>query len=540
MTAARKKPNQEELRRQVYAAQLALRAQEARSGILPFTEFMMPDPNAPDDPLATRYQARMHHRVLAEAIDNVVAGKCLRLIVSMPPQHGKSQLTSRSAPPYILGRFPWKHLMLGTYSQDFAEQFGGDVREIMQSGRYGMVFPGVRLKDGSKSREYMMTEQGGKLSFLGRGGAGTGKPADFFIIDDPIKDAMEAESPTVREAAWQWFTKVVYTRCHVLSAIIITMTRWHEDDIVGRLTDTKNPAYEPEIAKQWTVINLPAILTKADGDLPAALDIELNEQGEAALWPDRFPLEHLHSAKLLNPLGFSALYQGRPTPPEGSFFKRAHFLPYKPHQLPKNLRMYGSADLAVSPDKNADSSVIGNWGLDENDDLWLLPDLYWENKAADETVDQLLAYAKTYQWQTFFGERGVIDRAVGPFLDKKMMEPGNQWFHVETFPAVGTKAMRCVSIRGRMAQQRVHLPTFAPWWSRAEHELLKFTGSGKDLSDDFADMLGMIGQGLGMQFKASKPAAPSNVIQIGTMAWVKAAHDEDQRARKRAAARKGF
>lgn len=529
----------EKLKAEVETAQLALAGHEARSNLIAFTEFMSPDPNDEKNVLSTRYKAAMHQRVLAEALDSVVDGKCLRLIISMPPQHGKSELTSRKLPAYFMGRFPWKHLMLGTYSDDFAAQFGADVREIMESERFNAVFPECKLRVASKAKDYMITTAGGKLSFLGRGGAGTGKTADIFIIDDPVKDAKEADSSTVREDCWQWLTKVVYTRAHVLSAIVIVMTRWNEDDLVGRLTDPGNRHYDPDIASQWTVINIPAILTQEDRKLAKALRIDIGEQKEAALWPERFPLTHLHTARRMNPLGFSALYMGRPRPPDGTFFHHSHILGYGEKQLPKNMNYYGALDLALSAETYSDHTVILNWGLDENDVLWLLPDAYWERVSADASLDVMLGYARTYHWQTAFGERGIIDKAIGPFLQKRQMET-ETYFRMETFPASSSKAFRCMSIRGRMAQGKVRFPTFAPWWPRAESQMLAFTGSGKDKEDDFCDACGLIGLGLSSQFRAAKEDVPSNVIQIGSVAWVKYAHNEERRARIGMRSRKGF
>jgi predicted phage terminase large subunit-like protein len=522
-----------ELARRLSAAERLMFADEAKQSLLKFTQYCMTDPNDTDNPRGTRYQVAPHHRVLAEALEEVAQGKCLRLIISVPPQHGKSELASRKFPAYFMGRMPWKHIIHATYSQDFAEQFGQDVRDLMETPDYGQVFQGVKMRKGSRAKDHLVMEQGGKLSFIGRGGAGTGKPADLFIIDDPIKDAKEAESATIRNDVWEWFTKVAYTRCHVASAIIIIMTRWHEDDLVGRLTDRGSTFYSEEEASKWTVLNLPAILTQAEEPLAKALGIPLVD-GQAALWPQRFPLEHLASAKRLNPLGFSALYMGKPTPPEGSFFKRTMFPGYDMTQLPKQLRYYGTADLAVSPERDRDKTAILNWALDEDDTLWLLPDCYWGRMAADASVESLIDYGIQYGWMDFFWEKGPINRSLSPFLVKRMGER-NAYFPLHDLPTTGNKAARAQALRGRMAQGKVRFPTFAPWWPEALEVFLKFTGSGSDKEDDIVDAAALIGAGLSFQVRADAARKSADVVQIGSMRWVKEMSriEANETARKR-------
>lgn len=518
-----------------YRAALRLKqALDARTDFLTFVKHTLPDPEDYDDPIATRYKVEAHHRLLAEALQEVAEGKCLRLIISMPPQHGKSELASRRFPAWYMGKYPFRNLMHGTYNQDFADVFGDEVRNIIEQSEYRQVFPKVEFRKGSRAKDHMVTTDGGKLTFLGRGGSGTGKPADLFLIDDPIKDSKEAESATIRNDVWEWFTKVAFTRCHVLSAIVIIMTRWHEDDLVGRLTDPTNAFYNEEVAKQYTVINIPA---EIDNE---ALAKALGKKVGDALWEERFPLEHLRTARLMNPIGYSALYMGRPTPPEGAFYKRDMFIGYNSiTALPKNLRYYGTTDLAVSPEKNRDKSVILNWGLDENDELWLLPDIFWDRKSADESVEEILKFGRQYGWFNFWGEKGVIDRSIRPFLEKRMQEEG-LYFSVGAFPATGSKGHRSVAMRGRCAQGKVHVPKFASWWHEAQDQLLKFTGSGDDKEDDFCDAFAIMGQAMNLLVTANKQPKSQKVVQIGTIAWVKERSRQEARMERLLKAGGGF
>lgn len=523
-----------QVRSALLAAERQVFANESRDDVLSFAQFIMQDPNSPDDARASRYKVSAHHRLLAEALQEVASGKCLRLAISMPPQHGKSQLASRIFLAWNQGNKPHSNLLMGTYNQDFANEFGDDVRNIIFSREFGQVFPGVALRKGSKAKDHMVTEAEGKMSFIGRGGSGTGRPADGLLIDDPIKDANEAGSLTIRNQVWEWFTQVANSRCHAMTWQIIIQTRWHEDDLIGRLTDKSNPHYDEEVAKQWTYINIPAIMD--DAKIAKALGKKIGD----ALWPERFPLPLLETARRMNPTAFSALYMGKPTPPEGSFYKAEMLKGYTRGELPTNLRYYGTMDLAVSPEAHSDSSVVLNWGLDEDDVLWLLPECFWDKKAADESVEQIIAFAKRYGWFDAWGEKGQIDRVIRPFLEKRMREE-KIYFNYNAFPVVGNKAARSVAMRGRMAQGKVRFPKFASWWPRAQEQILKFTGSGNDKEDDFCDALALMGQAMGSQVTAGREVkSDGNVIKVGTLAWIKKQSQFENQNRNATKRLKGF
>lgn len=519
-----------------YGHYLRLYPKECRTDILKLVRYGQPDPEHPHSVEHSRYIVASHHRLIAEAFENVLNGKCLRLILSVPPQFGKSTLAKHMLAAHV-GRFPWKHLIFGTYNQTFADENGDDVRSIIRGDWFRRVYPQAELRTGSKAKDHMVTQEGGKLSFLGRGGSGTGRPADGLLIDDPFKDAEEAKSKATRDSAWTWFTRVANTRCHALTWQVIIGTRWSDDDIIARLTDPKNPHYNADVAKQWTVINIPALVE--DEELARALGLKAGE----SLWPARFPKELLETARKMDPVGFSALYMGRPTPPEGTFYKEWMLHTYKvPSEFPKRCRMYLTGDLAVSPQLTADKSCVGVWGVDENDELWLHPELYWDRKSSDESVDRIIDMGCTFQVMEAFWEKGQLDRAIGPFFEKRMSEElakgRKAYFGLTRLPVAGDKGVRSLAFRGRAAQRKVHFPEFAPWWTAAKEQMLKFTGSGDDKEDDFADMCALIGQALEMQVPAS--ALPTNIVKfpkVGTFGWTRWAAD---RERKLAAARGGL
>jgi len=199
---------------QYNAARTLLKIRAAKDDFLTFCQIISPDPNAPDDPDVSQFHIEPHHRLIGEALMKVQKGECLRLAISMPPQHGKSEQISRLFPAWFMGKQPWKNLMFGTYSQDFANDFGAHVRARMQHPRYAMVFPGVELRKDSTAKDYQVTTAGGQMNFIGRGGGGTGKPADIFVIDDPIKaeDAASLTSDTVLKACNRWYDRTISTR----------------------------------------------------------------------------------------------------------------------------------------------------------------------------------------------------------------------------------------------------------------------------------------------------------------------------------------
>jgi predicted phage terminase large subunit-like protein len=499
------------------AAARALLMMDAKDDLLKFTQVTMPHPEDPDDLDRSRYSAAKHHKILSAALEEVDRGHIPRLIVTMPPRHGKSELVSKRFLAWMLGRDPYKQIMFATYNEDFAGDFGVEVREIMMSPQFKQIFPGVGFRKGGAAKDRIQTSEGGIAVFKGRGGALTGRGADRLVIDDILKDAEEADSPTTREKCWQWFTKVAMTRLMPGAAVVIVITRWNEDDIVGRLTDPTNPCYNAEEAKRWKVIKLPFF---AEEDDPMG-----REKGET-LWPERFDEAFGIAQRQLNPRGFSALYQQRPTPEDGDFFKRDWIKVYKPSELPKELKYYAASDHAVGTKQTNDATVLLTVGVDENDDIWVL-DCWWRRKTADHVVDAMLQLMQTRKPLIWWDERGHISQSIVPFLRKRMLEERTYINLHEVTPAAD-KQTRAQSIQGRMAMGKVHFPENSTWLSDAMDEMLKFP---HHRHDDFVDALAYIGLGLGRQVSAAITKPRRSAPKVGTLAWVKA----DSNFRKRQA-----
>jgi predicted phage terminase large subunit-like protein len=285
--------------------------------------------------------------------------------------------------------------------------------------------------------------------------------------------------------------------------VILIQTRWHEDDLVGRLTDPMNPYYDPEEAKLWEVIDLPALAFEDGTPDP------LGRRPGEALWPERFPVPFLKAQQRLDPRGFQALYQGRPSAGQGSFFRVEWLNTYKPDELPKNLRIYVASDHALSANQARDKTALVPVGVDDRDNIYILPDVWWKQGPADEVTEAMLHLMRTRSPVFWWAERGHISKSLGPFLRKRMQEEKVYTAIIEVTPTAD-KQTRAQSIQGRMAMGKVFFPAFATWWPEARDQLLKFPNSAHD---DFVDALAYIGLGIGHTLTATGPAYQSPTLR---------------------------
>ena len=504
--------------KQLKAARRLLAIKRARHSLLEFTRLTLADPDDPDDVTKSRYQAVKHHEVIAAALEEVEKGAIQRLIITMPPRHGKSELASRRFPAWFMGKDPYRHTIFATYNEDTARDFGRAVREIVQMPVYKQVFPTARLRKGSASSELLQTAEGGQSMFVGRGGSLTGRGADLLVIDDPIKDREEAESKSTRDKMWAWFTDVAMSRLmSVGSRVVIIMTRWHEDDLIGRLTDPQNQCYNVEEARHWKILALPAL---------AVNDDPMGRKPGEALWPERFDETFMHRARALNPRGFAALYQGQPAPEDGDFIRKSWLSGYMPDQLPKDLTYYIASDHAVSVDQDRDATCIIPVGVDSEDNIWILPDVWWRRAQTDDVVEAMIDLIERYKPFLYWAEKGHISKSIGPFLRKRMQER-NIYAAIDEVTPAKDKMTRAQAIRARMAMGKVRFPKFAPWYQEAEQEMLKFPAAKHD---DFVDALAYIGLGIAKQVGAS---VRQEVIHagypVGSMGWLKKSADDVRR-----------
>ncbi|WP_439392551.1 phage terminase large subunit [Bradyrhizobium sp. PMVTL-01] len=518
------------LRRSVAALERQAAINEARERFMPFIKFTSPDPEAPNDITRSSYKNAKHHDATARALEEVEKGNYEFLILVEPPRHGKSEQVSRKLPAWYIGRHPKENVVVSTYSDEFAEDFGENVRTLINSPAYKQVFPKVKLARGSAAKNKLKTTEGGQIFFVGRGGALTGRGAHLLICDDLIKDDKEAQSPAIRDQAWNWLTKVALTRRMGRKLVILTFTRWHSDDPIGRLTDPENPHYSARLAKTIKIINLPAIAEDNDplGRMP----------GEP-LWPDgpdKFDLPFLHQQQDLDATGFAALYQGRPSAVDGDLFKRENVRYYTKDELPETLRIYASSDHAVGLKQKNDPSCLLIAGIDNQSNIYLL-DCFWQRAKTDFITEQMLTMAELKKPLLWWAEAGHISKSIGPFLRKRMVER-EVYINIREITPSQDKPTRAQSFAGRFAMGKVYFPKDALWTERAVGELLAFPNG---LHDDFVDACSLIGLGLQSQFKPGKSASEKKKPQpaYGTVNWLKQ-HDKWTAEKKAEASARGF
>lgn len=498
-------------------------AEEAHDDLVTFARFMRPDPADIEDVSRSLYMPARHHHAIANGLQQLERGDIKRLIITVPPRHGKTELASKLFIPWVAGRHPSQSVIFGTYNETYATDIGRAVREAMQSPLFGQVFPDVRLRANSAASDRLEIEGGGLLTFAGRGGTITGRGGHLLVCDDPIKDRKEADSPTIRQALWDWLQQVFKSRMMTEDArILIIQTRWHADDAVGRLIDPNNDFYIREEAKNWHTLDLPAL---------ALSDDPLGRDPGEPLWPERFGKSFLADMQRGDPRGFSALYQGRPSPPGGRFIQEQWLLPYQPHELPAELRIYIASDHAVSAAQDRDKTCMIPVGVDSEGTIWVLPDVWWRHATTDIVVDGMLALIRKRKPLAWWAERGHISKSIGPFLRKRMLEEQTFASMHELVP-VADKQTRAQSIQGRMAMRRVRFPVFAPWWAEAKQQMLQFPNGQRD---DFVDALAWVGLGLDTITTAQLPAKMTE-----TKPWTFGALKKQSRAAELArAARKG-
>lgn len=455
-----------------------MQAEIARRNLIKFTEFTNSD-----------YRVAQHHYQIADKLEAVERGDLLRLMIFMPPRHGKSELASRRFPAWYLGRNPKNQVIAASYNSDLASDFGRDVRNIVNEPEYQEVFKDVSLKPDSKAANRWHVNHGGVYVSAGVGTAVTGRGANLGLIDDPFKDRKEADSENQRETVWNWYTSTFRTRLMPGGAIILIQTRWHEDDLAGRILNSDG-------AEEWDVLDLPALQSE--------------NPPNGALWPEWYPVEELIKIKRdIGPRDWSALYQQKPQPDEGDHFKRDWFKWYD--EIPKNLNIYGTSDYAVT-EGDGDYTEHTVWGVDSDDNIYLIDNWHGQT-AADKWIESKLDLIEQYKPKAWFGEGGVIRRSVEPYLIKRRNER-RVYFRMEWINSIRDKATRSRSFQGRAASGKVFLPNNSIG-QRALDQLIRFP-AGK--YDDFVDTCSLMGMALD-ETRAAEVPTPKPDEQHKDIYW---------------------
>ena len=426
-------------------------------------------------------EARSFQQNYYRLLEAFARGKVRRMIVTMPPQHGKSHGASVLLPAYLLGLNPDRRIALASYSAALASRFNRRVQRLIESREYAAMFPATTIKSTARTSAGRFAESAGRndpgsyirtsehveiigtegeLFSVGREGPLTGNRVDTFILDDLYKDALEANSPIVRDNCWEWYTSVVRTRMHNDSSELIVFTRWHEEDLIGmiaereevrRLTRWSELDNWPEDV--WLHLNFEALKSSRP------TQIDPRKVGEA-LWEERHSRKLLLRKRALDPVQFECMYQGSPSPAQGLLYGEG----FKTYILPPRdvIRRANYTDTADTGDDYL-CSVCYSVGLDE---LIYITDVVYSSEPMEITeglVAEMLRSSGTRlaNIESNNGGRGFA-RAVERLVKGVKIE----WFHQSE-----NKEARILS-NSATVMHRLRLPIdWAQRWPQFYHHL---------------------------------------------------------------------
>lgn len=413
-------------------------------------------------------------------LESVERGETQRLMVLMPPGSAKSTYASILFPPWFMGRNNEMSVLGVSNTTDLAERFSRRVRNIVASREFTNVFEGNGISADSAAAGNWETLRGGEFFAAGMGSAIAGRRADLGLIDDPIKTRQEADSDRVRQTQWDWYINDFLTRLKPGGRQILIQTRWHEDDLGGRILERE--------AHRWKVIKLPMLAVAHD---------PLNRALGERLWPEWFTSEMIETARM-DTRAWNALYQQEPVPDEGDYFKKENFGEYD--NYPPGLHVYGASDYAVT-EGSGDFTEHGIFGIDMNGNPYVLD--WWRGQAASNVwIESQCDLIKQWKPMVWFGEAGPIRRAIEPFLIRRMHERA-AYCRLEWLASIHDKEIRARAIQALASIKTIMLPKkHAPWRADVEKQLLQFP-SGK--YDDAVDVFSLIGRGLEFIQPARKP-----------------------------------
>lgn len=394
------------------------------------------------------------------------------LLILMPPRHGKSTLCTVGFPAWYLGRNPTKEVITVSYSAELAQDFGAKTRDIVNGDVYKAIF-NVSLKEDEQGKAKWKTNKGGSYTSVGVGGSVTGRGANFLIFDDPIKNREEAESETYRQRVWDFFTSTAFTRLEPNGVAIVILTRWHVDDLAGRILANE------ELKNRTKIIHFPAI----------ALHDEPKRKTGEALWPERFAIKALEEIKnTVGPYDFEALYQGSPVLTENQEFKPEWYKYITSEELEaKQTANFLTIDTAVSKKAQADYTGFCDNSVDQ-ENMWNLR--AWRARLnPDELVNTIFALHERRRYVSIGIEKTTFTEGLKPYLDGEQRRRGKFLPIFELKHNQTAKEVRVRSVIPRYASGSIrHVKGEC---AALELELSQFPNG---LNDDTADSLGYMAQ----------------------------------------------
>jgi predicted phage terminase large subunit-like protein len=420
----------------------------------------------------------------------VSRGSIQRLAVFMPPGSAKSTYGSVLFPAWYLARHSKHSILAASHTTELAEKWGRRVRNLIEE--HGPTLDLAISPDNAAAGRWALTSSG-EYYAAGVGVGIAGFRADLAIIDDPVRSREDADSALVREKTWDWYKSDLSTRLKPGGRIVLIQTRWNEDDLAGRLL--------VDMAKggdSWEVLSLPAVAQEDDA---------LGREAGEVLWDDAYGYGNFlrHEQKTQTARNWSALFQQNPTPEEGNQFKAEWLRPYTTHPALETLSVYGGSDYAVTDD-GGDYTCHVVIGIDVDGRTYLL-DLWRGQSSPDVWVREWCRLVREWRPLDWAEESGQITSALGPYIEEQSRR-NKAYVNRERFATKGDKAVRCQSIRGRMANDGLYVPTHAQWYADFRAELLSFP-AGKH--DDQVDALGLVGQLIDRMIPGRAPGKPEKV-----------------------------
>jgi predicted phage terminase large subunit-like protein len=428
--------------------------------------------------------------LLCEKLEAVGRGEIDRLLICMPPGAAKSTYTSFLFPAFFLSNHPSAPIIAASHTAELSERWGRRVRNLIAEESETL---NLRLRADSQAAGRWQLESGGEYLAAGVGQAILGFRADLIVIDDPTRSREDAMSEPIRTSIWEWYRSDLRTRLRPGGRVVLISTRWHELDLPGMLLDEMDKGGEI-----WDTLILPAIAEEGD---------PLGRRAGEFLWDDDAYGYGDHLRRELatqSPSNWASLFQCRPSPESGDYFKSEWLRPYTKHPPLDRLRIYAASDFAVTSGKG-DYTVHLIVGIDQNADIWIL-DLWRGQTSSDIWVEKMLDLGAQWQPLTWALEAGGILSAVMPLLQRRIAER-RVYLNCQHFPSRFDKATRAQSIRGKVALDGLHVPTRASWYAAFAQEWLSFP---QGRTDDIIDCLALIGRMLPTLLSGRKPTKPDN------------------------------
>jgi predicted phage terminase large subunit-like protein len=404
-----------------------------------------------------RFEMAHHHRLVVEKLEAVERGEIDRLMIFLPPRHGKSLITSQLFPPWYLGGHPDRSVIAASYGAELALDFGRRVRNFVADPLQAAVFPSCKLATDSTAAHRFNLMAGGAYYAVGAGGPLTGRGADLLLIDDPIKSDVQAYSALERRSLQSWYETVAYTRLQPGAAIVLIQTRWHEDDLAGWLL-------REHADDGWAVLTLPAI---------AEADESWRREG-GALWPKRFPAAKLGQIRAaIGGAAWQALYQQRPAAAEGAVFKREWWRSYTSATLPARFeQVVLSLDTAFKAGASNDYSVGLVLGVGATG--YFVLDVFRDRVEFPELKRKVEMLAERWHPNVVL----IEDKASGQSLIQELRTSSR--LPVHPIKVDSDKVTRANAVTPLLEAGRALLPESAPWLADFMDEVSSFPAAPHD------------------------------------------------------------